>query len=293
MAGFLDIAVVLIIVISAVTCWIRGFIKTVFGVIGSIAAIIIALIVTHLTYEAFYDAFVSKHVVDAAYSVISEINAGEMVESYLSENGVTTELSADEINTVINRDGDLSRNISDYAKQKGEKDVDVKALMDKYLSEDTVDRIFESGELEEIGFKKETVRGMISDGGEDIKYTIKAAANPDKHKAAEEFEEHVLSRPAKKLTAMCMAVVIFVILQVAFMIVIRAAGVISRFEPIRSTDKLLGLVCGLISGTITVMCLTYAVYMAVTLAGGNSPIKVTDIESTYVFKFFYSFFEHL
>lgn len=293
MTGVLDAAALLIICISALSCFLRGFVKTIFGVLGSIVAIILAVVISFFICDAVYNTFVKSYVTQFAYDLVSEIDAGEIIENYLTDNGVTGDIDKEEINEVITGEGDLSENISAYAKSKGEYDVDVKALMDEYLSDDKIDKALDFEGAEELGVDKQQIKTLISDGGGEIEKTLKAAADPDKHKAAEALEADVLSGPAKSLTRSALIIALFLVLRIIIAIVIHALGLVNKFEPAKTTDRLLGLACGLISGTVSVMCIAYALYVINAVAGSRSPIPVDMVEKTTVFKYFYNFFDYI
>ena len=57
MANVIDFAAILIIVLSTLGCCLRGFVKTVIGVAGTIAAVVLAITIGLASYESVYENF--------------------------------------------------------------------------------------------------------------------------------------------------------------------------------------------------------------------------------------------
>ena len=288
MANIFDIAVILIILLTTLTCCLKGFVRSVFGVAGTVAAFIVALVVGFAANEAVYNAYFKDSTREMAQRTVEQVDTGAIIEGVLRDNGITGDIDSEELNKAIAAEGDMSRNVEKYLDKKGVKnDKDVDKIIDNYVKHPNIS----DETLEKYHIDRETLNNILSESGEHLKQLLKAAAEEDKSKAAVYLEENIFAPIVMRLVRCILIVLVFVLLKIVISIIIMATGVIRRFDMIRKTDMLLGAVLGFCSGAVTVVLYAYicTVFIRIT-NGGISPITADMVESTAIFKIFYDLF---
>ena len=288
MANIFDIAVILIILLTTLTCCLKGFVRSVFGVAGTVAAFIVALVVGFAANEAVYNAYFKDSTREMAQRTVEQVDTGAIIEGVLRDNGITGDIDSAELNKAIAAEGDMSRNVEKYLDKKGVKnDKDVDKIIDNYVKHPNIS----DETLEKYHIDRETLNNILSESGEHLKQLLKAAAEEDKSKAAVYLEENIFAPIVMRLVRCILIVLVFVLLKIVISIIIMATGVIRRFDMIRKTDMLLGAVLGFCSGAVTVVLYAYicTVFIRIT-NGGISPITADMVDSTAIFKIFYDLF---
>ena len=283
-----DIAIILIILFSTLICALKGFVKTIFGVVGSIVAFIIAVVVGIAAHSAVYDAYFKDGTTQFAKNFVEQVDTGAMIEEVLRNNGVDGDIDSDELNKAIAKDGEMGDNVQGYLDDKGiETDKDINKIVDDFAKSPNIsDETFEKYNIDREQFNE-----ILKDSTDSLKEALKAAADDDKDRAAGYIEEHILSPIVKRLVRDGLIILIFVLLKIIISIIIMASGVMKRFELVKKTDTLLGAALGFFSGVVTVVIYTYFISLAVKMTGGGvSPFDLETIEDTVILKFFYSFF---
>ncbi|MCR5815384.1 MAG: hypothetical protein K6F91_00710 [Ruminococcus sp.] len=286
--SILDIAIILIILFSTLICALKGFVKTIFGVVGTIVAFIIAVVVGVAAHGAVYDAYFKDGTTQFAQNFVEQVDTGAMIEDVLRENGVEGDIDSKELNKAIAKDGDMGDNVEKYLDKKGvETDKDINKIVDDFAKSPNIS----DETLEKYHIDRDQLNEILKESGEHLKEALKAAADEDKSKAAGYIEEHILSPIVKRLVRDGLIIVTFVLLKIIISIVIMATGVMKRFELVKKTDTLLGAALGFFSGLATVIIYTYFIALAVKLTGGGVPPLDTDtVNNTVILKFFYGFF---
>ena len=288
LVSLLDIAIIVIILLSTLVCALKGFVKTIFGVVGTIVAFIIAVVVGFAAHGAVYNAYFKEGTTQFAQNFVEQVDTGAMVEDVLRENGVEGDFDSEELNEAIAKDGEMGDNVSEYLDEKGVKtDKDVNKIIDDFAKSPNVS----DETLEKYHIDREQFNEIIKDSTEHLKEALKAAADKDKTKAARYIEEHILSPIVKRLVRDGLIILIFVFLKIIICIVIMATGVMKRFELVKKTDTLLGAALGFFSGVVTVVVYAYFISLAVKMTGGGiAPFDEATIENTVILEFFYRFF---
>ena len=284
-----DIVIILIILISTLACALKGFVRTIFGVVGTIVAFVIAVVVGIAAHGAVYEAYFQEGTAEFSKSFVEQIDTGAMVEEMLKENGVEGDLDSEELNEAIARDGDMGENVEKYVKKKGvDTDKDINKLVDDFVKSPNVsDETLDKFHIDRAQFNE-----IMKESGEHLKEALKAAADKDKNKAANYIEKHILAPIVKRLVRDGLIIVIFVVLKIIISIVVMATGVMKRFELVKKTDTLLGAALGFFSGVVTVVLYVYVLSLVVKFTGGGfPPFDMDTINDTVILKFFYGFFK--
>lgn len=288
MANVIDFAAILIIVLSTLGCCLRGFVKTVIGVAGTVVAVILAVTIGLASYESVYENFFKESSMEMAQNFVEQVDAGAIIGEVLKDNGVEGELDSKELNKVIAKEGNMGRNVKVYLDQKGIKsEKSAEKIIDEFVEKPNVS----DETLAKYNIDRESFNRVVKESGDKLKEALRAAAEEDKSKAAAYLEEKVLAPIMKRIVRDLLIVIIFVILKIIISIIIMATGVIERFELIKKTDMLMGALLGFFCGTVTVVVYAYAMHVFIkTTGGGITPVTSEVVESTFFFSLFYKFF---
>ncbi|MBO6140847.1 MAG: CvpA family protein [Ruminococcus sp.] len=288
MANVIDFLAILIIVLATLGCCLRGFVKTVIGVAGTVVAVILAVTIGLASYESVYNNFFKDSAKEMAQNFVEQVDAGAIIGDVLKENGVSGELDSKELNKAIAQEGDMGRNVQVYLDKKGIKsEKSASKIIDEFVEKPNVS----DETLAKYNIDRESFNKVVKESGDKLKEALRAAAEEDKSKAADYLEEKVLAPIMKRVVRDFLIVIIFVVLKIIISIIIVASGVIDRFDLIKKTDMMLGALLGFFCGTITVVVYAYAMHVFIkTTGGGITPVTSEVVESTFFFSLFYKFF---
>lgn len=286
MATILDVAVVLIVLVSSLTCCIKGFVRTIFGFAGTAVSLIVAVVVALAAADSVYENFLKGDALTLSKTIAESIDPGQMISDYIRDQGVEGEIDTGELNQALSADGDLSENTAEYLKKKGvdTNGKDIEKMIDDYIDNAKLpEELAAKTDNEQIN--SEALKRVLKDSKEEIVNTLKAAANEDKDEAAKYIEQTVVSPIAKKLTRYALGAAVFVVCKLIFSLIVLVTGVVNKISMVRKTDMLLGFAVGFVSGMVSVMIIVYSfsVFLNVT-NGGIPPVTKEMTDQTIVFK---------
>ncbi len=295
MTTILDVAAVAILLVSILTCCIKGFVRTVFGFAGTALALILAIVVALAAGESAYNHFVKQDVLKLSKTVAESIDPGQLISEYMSSQGIDARIDTNELNKAISdEDGTVSKNTADYMKSKGidTKGKNIEQMIDEYMEDEELSgKLTQKAQEHDIDINVDSIKSVLKDSKDEIMKTLKGAANKDKDKAAQYIEENVIGPAAKKLTRYGVGLLTFLVCKLMFMVITLLTGVMKKFDLVKSTDMLLGAALGLLSGVVSVLLIAYSfsVFLNIT-NGGVEPVTKEMIDQTIVFKIFIGLF---
>ncbi|MBR1663355.1 MAG: hypothetical protein IJ696_03400 [Ruminococcus sp.] len=295
MTTILDVAAVAILLVSILTCCIKGFVRTVFGFAGTALALILAIVVALAAGESAYNHFVKQDVLKLSKTVAESIDPGQLISEYMSSQGIDARIDTNELNKAISdEDGTVSKNTADYMKSKGidTKGKNIEQMIDEYMEDEELSgKLTQKAQEHDIDINVDSIKSVLKDSKDEIMKTLKGAANKDKDKAAQYIEENVIGPAAKKLTRYGVGLLTFLFCKLMFMVITLLTGVMKKFDLVKSTDMLLGAALGLLSGVVSVLLIAYSfsVFLNIT-NGGVEPVTKEMIDQTIVFKIFIGLF---
>ena len=295
MTTILDVAAVAILLVSILTCCIKGFVRTVFGFAGTALALILAIVVALAAGESAYNHFVKQDVLKLSKTVAESIDPGQLISEYMSSQGIDARIDTNELNKAISdKDGTVSKNTADYMKSKGidTKGKNIEQMIDEYMEDEELSgKLTQKAQEHDIDINVDSIKSVLKDSKDEIMKTLKGAANKDKDKAAQYIEENVIGPAAKKLTRYGVGLLTFLFCKLMFMVITLLTGVMKKFDLVKSTDMLLGAALGLLSGVVSVLLIAYSfsVFLNIT-NGGVEPVTKEMIDQTIVFKIFIGLF---
>ena len=146
MALMFDGAVVIILIVTALMGYCRGFVRYVIAMLGTVAAVAAAFVIAGLASENVYNKYVKTEMIAALESAVDKADVIGIVRNELADEGVTAEISDEEIKSMLSDVGSLADNAEklllskgagqDAAQEKGEELSDyLRSVMPEKLSE--------------------------------------------------------------------------------------------------------------------------------------------------------------
>ena len=145
MVWILDCAVVIILILTALVGYKKGFVKYIISSIGTITAIIIAFLVADMIAPTVYDQWVRSHVRDYVEEKIESFDVTDVVAQEMKKCGYDVEISNNELANALRSDGDISAKIGELAEKKGESSSLAKELqsdMEKFFEKKVFLKMF-------------------------------------------------------------------------------------------------------------------------------------------------------
>lgn len=282
----LDISAAVILIVTALIGWKKGFIKYLVGSLGTVAAIVIAFLVADMAAPSVYEKFAQKPVRDYISQKIENIDVVDMISEELKNSGYNVNVSGDQIKKVIDNNSDISKALADLSSKTGQQADN----LEKYL-DDFFEKRF-PGEFNKVFTGIDTQK--FSDGAEYTKAqayeTVRALADNNNDKGAEYIENHVVKPFALVAVKIVLFVILFILMSIAVKLILAAAGVFDHVPVANGANKLLGLVAGLLKGALYLLVIAVCFSVLVkSSADSMSKINTQMIDKTVLFKHFFYF----
>lgn len=284
-----DVVVLIVLVISAIVGYKKGFIKYFLGTLGTIAIIAVSFLASGVLTNTVYDKFVKPSVVDYVNDKIEKVSVEKIVSEELKKSGYNINLSESQLSALLKSDGDISEEISRLAGQYGIGQTQMNQLNDQ------LDDFFENrfvGKLGSLfsGFDTKKL-GESNDYSKTMAYdTARALAKDDTKTAAGYLEKNMVRPVALVFVRIALFVLLYILLFIAMKIVVKVSGIMDHIPVANTANKVLGVLGGLVKGFI---CIAFVSYLAELLisASGDSLNNFNNqiIDKTFLFKYIFNF----
>ena len=146
MAYFFDGAVIMILIVTALTGYCKGFVRYVITMLGTVAAVLVAFLIANMSAENVYNKYFKTQLITSLENAAEQTDLSKLVSNELKNEGVDIDLSDEEIKNVLSGAGTLAENTEkllvskgtdlDTAQQKGEELSEyIHSVMPQKLSE--------------------------------------------------------------------------------------------------------------------------------------------------------------
>lgn len=290
MALFLDAAVVLIIVVTSVTGYLRGFVRYVICMLGTLAAVLISVFLSSALTEPVYNRYCREPVCAAIEEVLESVDVTSYVRSELDEQGVGGYLNDDELKRALSAGGDLSENISGMLSDKGADSQicqQIKGELSNFFDEEMIDKVREC--YEESGLDKAV--GDIELSAEQLQQCVTMLCSDDKTQAADYIEENAAKPVICGIVKIMLFWVLFIAVELLLKLILFISGVFTRLPELNAANRFGGLALGALKGVLYVSLIAFMLNVFVNATYDSMPqfnSKIAD--STYIFKYFFDFF---
>lgn len=232
----------------------RGIIRSIVLFVTLILSLLIGYVVSGLITEPVYDNCVKNRIVNSVKAPIGKFDVAEFVNKNLFDNIPGFEVSDREIEEALGQSGDISENISDYAKSKG-------IPISSSIISEKINSLFKDEEVKsevEKSIPSYLVPAFESAASNDPQMLgdmLRSFANSDKAEAAEGITEIAL----KPVILIALRAILFVLCVIAIWIILKIIVAVARIGKNKESggiNTVLGGVLGTVKGLIVVFLIT-------------------------------------
>lgn len=291
MAFLLDGAVVLIITATCIIGYVLGFFKYAALLVKSVATIIAAALIAFLFAEPLYCAVAQDKATSVIEEKISNVDVIDIMEQDLRKKGLPLKITNSDLRETVLKEGDIVANMRALISSKGvDGAVADKTMKDfeDYLDNELFGRILKavnsSGKSGNTGLLNLGLENSREELSKFVRFLIPA----DKHKAAQNIEEHFVRPFGKMIAGAALFAVSAIIVSIVLMVVIRMLDILSRIKVLSAANSFGGLALGAAKGIFYVVIIAYVVSTIVSSSKDQlDKINTGIIDKTYLFKYFF------
>lgn len=290
MALLLDIAVVLIPVVTCIVGYVKGFRKYIIGLIAAVAATVGASFISDALAGPVYDRYMHENVKTHVMRAIEDADPKQIVMDKLKERGYGQYFTENEIGSVVEKGGDITENVSVLLRSKGfgSEDIDgVNREIDSYLDDELPETI--DSQMEKAGLS-----GYIESidmSSEDMRECVTRIATQSKEDAADFIVEKAVSPILIGVIRCLLFAIIYLVLILLFKLIIMISGVLDRESGEKAADRFAGLALGAVKGLLYCMVIAWA--LSVFCRATKDSLTVFNsgmMEQSFLFRYFFDFF---
>ena len=249
-----DLIMLIIVILFCIFGAKRGIIRSIVLFVTLILSLLIGYVVSGLITEPVYDNCVKNRIVNSVKAPIGKFDVAEFVNKNLFDNIPGFEVSDREIEEALGQSGDISENISDYAKSKG-------IPISSSIISEKINSLFKDEEVKsevEKSIPSYLVPAFESAASNDPQMLgdmLRSFANSDKAEAAEGITEIAL----KPVILIALRAILFVLCVIAIWIILKIIVAVARIGKNKESggiNTVLGGVLGTVKGLIVVFLIT-------------------------------------
>ncbi len=287
-AWFFDVALICVLLICIYNGGRKGFVKSIILLIGYVVSMVGGFLITSALSPIVYEKLVQPRVEKVVEKRIDNINIISEIKSAFKAQNINITISDDEIQTLIEKDGDIAKNFADFAKQKDP------TLPNSSLESNFNDVFSKNVVLDSIKDKVpdsvyNEVKKYLDNSKNSINNIIKALNNPSKEKGAKELTEIVV----EPFVLTIIKIIVFIIAFSLLMFVVRFVSTVlsksmNMVPLVGPLNTFLGGALGFAQGAIIIIVAVLVIKLLVSLTNNQILVFNTDtIEETYIFKHIY------
>lgn len=278
-----DLIMLIIVILFCITGAKRGIIRSIVLFVMLILSLMIGYLISSYITEPVYDAYVKNRIVNSVKGPIEDFDAAEFINERLLGNSLGIKISGNELEKALGESGDISENISDYAKSKG-------IPISSSIISEKVDTLFKDKSVKEEVEKSlpsYLVPAFDSAASNDPKMfgdMLRSLAKTDKSEASEEITDIAL----KPIILIALRAVLFVLSVIVVWIILRIIVSVARIGKNKESggiNTVLGGILGAVKGLIVVLLITSIVsiispLLSLTNSGGSFRLSETAINNS-------------
>ena len=290
MALLLDGAVFIILAVTCIVGYVKGFVKYLIGMVSTLAAVIIALWMSSELAEPVYQRYMKEPINKSVTKAVEDIDPTRMVRQILDDNGLGEYVQPEDIRNAILSEGNVGDNISALLIEKGADGQLVNSVKEK------TDLLF-SNEIPETINKQLQLGGAYGmTGGVKVPENMirdmsVKLLDEDKSNAVGYICDDIIKPAAVAVAKAVVFMIAFVSVVLVLKLAVFISGIASGLPEISAANRFAGLLLGLIKGVILCALIAFMLCTVVNATHDQLGRFNTDIvEKTYVFKYFFDFF---
>lgn len=257
MALLYDLIMLIIIIFFCIIGAKRGILRSIVLFVMLIISLLIGYVASGLLAEPVYNSYVKERVINSVKEPMEGFDIAKLVNEKLFDNSLGIEIRESEIEDALGKSGDVSENISAFAKTKGLSisSETVSEKIDLFLEENSV-----INDAEEFlpSYLVPTFKSYVSDDSQMFSDVLRILTKSDKRDAAEGLTEIAL----KPIILIALRAILFVACFIIIWIILRIIVAITKLGKNKETsgmNTILGGLLGAVKGFIVVIIITVIV----------------------------------
>ncbi|MBO4867016.1 MAG: CvpA family protein [Ruminococcus sp.] len=290
MAFILDASVFLILVVTCIVGYTKGFRRSIIGMIAAVIATVSAAAFSDALAEPVYNRYMRDKVKAHVMKAIEDADPKEIVMDKLRERGYGDHFTEAEIGETVEKGGDLDKNISELMKSKGYGHDDIDGFnqeIDSYLDNELPVKI--SSQMEKAGLSRFSDSIKIST--EDMRECVTRIATQSKADAADYIVEKAVSPIMTGVIRCLLFLISYLVMILLLKLIVAVSGILDKMKEVKAADRFAGLALGTIQGLL--YCAVIAWALSVFCRATKDSLTVFNAgiaEETYLFRYFFDFF---
>lgn len=290
MSIFLDAAVILIISLTSIAGFHKGFIKYIISLLGTVAAIIIAFAAADFLTDPVYEKYVKEPLTSAVETAADSIDVVSLARKGLNSAGIGDKVSDAEIQKLIDKGGSLADNIENLIVKKGDAVETAKKAKEKfssYMNDGITDKLNEITKDERFS----VITKRINISGEQLGKSAQLLAEGNKKQACEYMTESIFAPAVKSVLKVLIFMVAFIIASILVRIILYLSGIFNKFPGLNAANRFGGLALGFVKGCLYIALIAFLMCIVVNSTSDSMEvINAKTADQTYLFKYFFDFF---
>ncbi len=283
-----DIIAVVVLVLSIIRCFHKGFSKIIITAVGCIISLAAALVVSRSTAGIIYDNFFKKSNIETVKTAIKDYRPEETIKNIIEENDLSGVLSTEKIKSVLESDNSLNM-LYEYANSEATNILDSPGNFKSELISE-----FASAFASQVGvnlppYVAQEITDRIENNEELFVSTVKTLVT-EPEKMPEHIEKNYIRTPAKRIISSSVFLIVFFVLMTIILLLTNKAQGFGLLNGYDRLDKFAGGLLGFIEGITIIMIIAVGAKILVNISKSeNSFISIKTIENTIFFRHFYKF----
>ena len=290
MAFILDASVVLILVVTCIVGYTKGFRKSIIGMLSAVIATISAAAFSDALAEPVYNRYMRDNVKAHVMRGIEGADPKKIIMDKLTERGYGEYFTEDEIGQTVEKGGDIDKNVSDLMKSKGFGHDDIDGLndeIDSYLDNELRMKI--NTQMANAGLSRFSESIRIS--SEDMRECVKRVATQSKEDAADYIVEKAVSPIMTGVIRCLIFLISYLVMILLLKLIVAVSGIMDKMKEVKAADRFAGLALGTIMGLLYVSVIAWGLSVFCRATKDSlTAINAGIAEQTYLFRYFFDFF---
>lgn len=282
-----DGAVIVILILTALTGYYRGFVRYVVTMLGTVAAVVIAFFIANLAADNVYNNYVKGRLISSLETAVDGADIAKIVKNELKNEGVDIDISDEEIRATLSKAGTLADNVGSFLTSKGADSATAQQKgeeLSEYIHSVMPSKISEKFENEKLG---EALSKSVQFGEEQIEQAVKALSQGGRT-GAEYLEKNIFRPVALTFIKLCMFIAAFVLVDIVIKLILFVSGVFTRMPALSAANRFGGMVLGLAKGCLYLLLIAFVVCTVINTTENRLPeFNSNTFEETYLFKYFF------
>lgn len=290
MAIVLDVGVIVILTVTCIVGYIRGFKRYFLGIVAAVVSTAAAAVGSDLLAEPVYDRYLRENVKSYVRSAIEGFDTEAIVMERLNDRELDGYVTDIEVGEALSKGGDYLENIGELLNSKGIETRRIEELrqdIDKVIGSGLPERI--DRELAKSGFGGSV--GQVKLSSEDIRECISRAAAQGGADAADRLTEKAIEPALTGVVRLLLFAVCYLLVMLLMQLIILISGIGGKRSEIKAADRFAGLALGAIKGLLYCAVIGWALSCLCSATRDSlSTFNAGIGDSTYLFRYFFDYF---